>query len=255
MSAIHFITAIMATNYWKKFEKSSFFQSAKLKVRQLYGREPKFALDLAVKNTQFGDWGLPLNYVKDGDVVYSFGICDDIDFELALLQEKAVTVYAFDPTPYSVNWIADQELPGEFIFTPLACAASDGQFYLYPLINKGGDKSTTMFSFHEQQEDRDDGVLVEALTLKSTMNKMSHDAIDVLKMDVEGAEYAVIEGMLTAGILPKMVMVEFHHRFKGMGKEKTIKAVNDLKQAGYLIVYISPAGREICFLHQNCVVK
>lgn len=241
----------MATNYWKKFEKTKFFQSTKLKIRQFYGREPRFKIDVKLHNTSFGDWGLPLSYLDKGDVIYSYGICDDIAFELALIELKQINVFAFDPTPYSIDWLNKQELPDSFVFTPLACAASDGQFFLYPLINKNGKKSESMYSFHMQEEDRDDGVLVEALTVKSTTKQMAHDSVDLLKMDVEGAEYGVIEGLLNTELRPKLIMLEFHHRFKGIGKEKTIQTVADLKSAGYLIVYISPAGREICFLHNS----
>lgn len=241
----------MRINFWNKFEKSHFFQASKLKVRQLYGREPHFKVDTKLHNTICGDWGLPLEYVNKDDVVYSYGICDDIDFELELMKKKQVRVFAFDPTPYAVNWVAKQNLPLDFTFYPIACAETDGQFYLYPLINKGGKKSETMFSFHEQEEDRNDGVLIEALTVSSTVEKMPHSSVDILKMDVEGAEYGVIDGLLTSELQPKLILVEFHHRFKGLGKEKTIKAVRDLKNAGYMIVYISPAGREMCFLHSS----
>ncbi|MFC3193420.1 FkbM family methyltransferase [Marinicella sediminis] len=241
----------MATNYWKKFEKSDFFQRAKLRMRQMYGREPRFDEDLKVKNTIIGDWGFPADRLPDEPVVYTFGVCDDIDFELALIEQKQARVFAFDPTPYAVEWIAQQQLPDQFCFTPLACAAEDGEYFLYPLLDKHGRKSAIMFSFHQQEEDRDDGVRVPALTVSSTMTKMQHDHIDLLKMDVEGAEYEVLDSVLSSGIRPAMIMVEFHHRFKGIGKEKTINAVAELRDAGYQIGYISPAGREMCFIHST----
>jgi len=239
----------MATNYWKKFEKSAFMQRAKLRLRQWYGREPRFEEELKVENTVIGDWGFPAEQLPSQAVVYSFGVCDDIDFELALIKQKKAQVFAFDPTPYAVDWINQQQLPDQFHFSPLACAAADGEYFLYPLLDKHGRKSTTMFSFHQQEEDRDDGVRVPALTVSSAMKKMQHSHIDLLKMDVEGAEYDVLESVLESAIRPGMIMVEFHHRFKGIGKEKTIHAVSKLKQAGYQISYISPAGREICFVH------
>lgn len=240
----------MALKFWKKFEKSDFAQSAKLKIRQAYGREPKFNLDKHCDITVFGDWGLPLDFLNKNDIVYSFGVCDDIDFELSLISLKHVQVYAFDPTPYSVDWIAQQSLPAQFNFHPFAAAAEDGECYLYPLVNKKGKKSTIMYSFSAHQEARNDGVLVKALSLKSTMNKLGHDKVGVLKMDIEGAEYDFIQSVIQSEIRPGLIMVEFHHRFTDFDKQNTIDTVELLRQSGYQLVYISPAGREMCF-HYN----
>lgn len=234
----------------EKFEKSDFFQSTKLKVRQSYGREPKFNIDKKCDITVFGDWGLPIDAIKANDIVYSFGVCDDIDFELALIELKKVQVYAFDPTPYSVNWIANQSIPQNLHFYPLAAAAKNGEFYLYPLVDKKGRKSAIMYSFSKHQEARNDGVLVKALSLKSIMDKLKHDTIDVLKMDIEGAEYEFIQRVIESDIKPRLIMVEFHHRFKDFDKQNTIDTVALLRHNGYQIVYISPAGREMCFSYQ-----
>ncbi|GAA4820046.1 hypothetical protein GCM10011365_08940 [Marinicella pacifica] len=241
----------MALTFWKKFEKSDFAQSAKLKFRQSYGREPKFRLDENCDITVFGDWGLPLDALNENDIVYSFGVCDDIDFELALINLKKVSVHAFDPTPYSVDWIAQQSLPAEFHFHPFAAAAEDGEFYLYPLVNKKGKKSAVMYSFSPHQESRNDGVLVQALSLQSTMKRLGHDNIDVLKMDVEGAEYDFLKSVIQSQLRPRLILVEFHHRFKDFDKQDTIDTVHLLRQSGYQIVYISPAGREMCFLNKS----
>ncbi|GIS18490.1 MAG: hypothetical protein CM15mP120_04060 [Pseudomonadota bacterium] len=43
------------------------------------------------------------------------------------------------------------------------------------------------------------------------MRDLGHDHLDVLKMDIEGAEYAVLDDMLQSNILPDQLLVEFHH--------------------------------------------
>ncbi|MCF6318388.1 MAG: FkbM family methyltransferase, partial [Proteobacteria bacterium] len=85
---------------------------------------------------------------------------------------------------------------------------------------------------------------------ESIMKKLNHNHIDIMKMDIEGAEYGVLKNLLQSSIRPRILMLEYHHRFKGIGKKKTIDSVNALKRAGYLLVYISPAGREMCFLKE-----
>ncbi len=241
----------MTKNLWKKFEKSNFFQSAKLKIRQWYGREPKFKIDLKLNITTFGDWGVPLEHVHSGDVMYSFGICDDIDFEKEIYKNKNISINAFDPTPYSVDWIKKQDIGHCLQFHPHAVSDRNGHFYLYPLLNKKGRASKKMYSFHTQNKERSDGVKVEALTIDSIMKKLNHKHVDIIKMDIEGAEYGVINNLLESSIRPRIIMMEYHHRFEGINKKETIGSVNALKCAGYLLVYISPAGREMCFLKDD----
>jgi hypothetical protein len=46
-----------------------------------------------------------------------------------------------------------------------------------------------------------------------------------MKMDIEGAEYEVLDGLLSSPIKPTQLLVEFHHRFPGIGLEKTFLRV------------------------------
>jgi len=45
--------------------------------------------------------------------------------------------------------------------------------------------------------------------------------------------------------LPTQLLVEFHHRFPGIGKQRTASSVEHLRTLGYLIFAISETGREI----------
>ena len=241
----------MAIAWWKRFEDTSWFRRNKLRLKRSVGIEPRLSLDVEIEMDSVGDWSVVSKVLKPGDIVYAMGICDDIDFEKKLSRRYQSRVYAFDPTPYSVNWIAKQKLPTDFHFYPWAASGKDGRFQLYPRIDKHGKASKVMFTFHTEALDRDDGVEVEALRLDSMMRRLGHDKIDLLKMDVEGAEYDVLQGLLQSEIRPKMILVEFHHRFKGLGKRYTEQAVKSLKSVGYSVASISINGRELCFVHEQ----
>jgi len=238
---------------WGKFEQSVPFRKAKVKMRQLSGKEPFLKIDVKLETENYSDWDVVPDLLKDGDIVYSFGICDDIGFELDALK-KGVNIFAFDPTPYSVNWIKKQKLPANFNFYPWAASATDGHFYLYPRVEKKGKKSSIMYTFHKEAGAGDEGVEVEALSLQSIADKLGHKEINVLKMDIEGAEYEVIDNLLKSDFRPRMLLVEFHHRFKGIGRDKTAKTVHALREAGYLIASVSLTNREVCFVHKTTVV-
>lgn len=245
----------MANKTWKSFEQSEGFRKVKLKFKQLIGKEPNLKIDINLPTQDYFNWKVVPELIRENDIVYSIGICDDIGFEIAMLEKKNVSIFAFDPTPYSVNWMAKQKLPANLQFFPWAVSDKDGQFFLYPRIKSNGKKSEVMFSFHQQEELRDDGISVDAYTLESMVNKLEHKAIDILKMDVEGAEYDVIDNMLNSSLRPKLLLIEFHHRFKGIGKAKTTEAVKALRKAGYLVVNISSTGREVSFVHQSSLAN
>ena len=88
----------------------------------------------------------------------------------------------------------------------------------------------------------------ETLTLATVMQRLGHDRVDLLKIDIEGFEYEVIEQMIAAGTLPKCLLVEFHHLMFGIGVEPTLRSVELLAKAGYRIFWVSNGGHEYGFL-------
>ena len=42
------------------------------------------------------------------------------------------------------------------------------------------------------------------------MKELGHDRLDLLKLDIEGAEYAVLDGLVEAGITPTVLCVDVH---------------------------------------------
>lgn len=238
---------------WRKFTQTDGFRKFKLRLRQFVDIEPKYILDVKLPTQVFPGWAIVPDLLHENDVVYSVGICNDIAFELGVIAQKNVQVFAFDPTPYSVQWINEQTLPSSFNFYPWAAAGKDGQFYLYPRINNRGKVSEVMYTFHSHKEQRSDGVSVDAFTIESMAKKLGHKNIDLLKIDIEGAEYDVFESLLASDFRPKQILVEFHHRFKGIGKDKTIQAIKSLRDNGYLIAHISATGREMCFVNKSAL--
>ena len=85
------------------------------------------------------------------------------------------------------------------------------------------------------------------------MQDLGHDHIDLLKVDIEGAEYEVIEDFLASQVDVKQVLIEFHHRFPEIGLDQTRQAVAALRAAGYQLFYISSTGQELGFIRSTPV--
>jgi hypothetical protein len=80
------------------------------------------------------------------------------------------------------------------------------------------------------------------------MKKLSHSRIDVLKMDIEGAEYEVLTDFLASRVPVQQLLVEFHHRWRDVGLDRTRSAIQDLNGAGFRIFHVSASGEEYSFL-------
>ena len=67
-------------------------------------------------------------------------------------------------------------------------------------------------------------------------------------MDIGDAEYEVVEGILAAKHKPKQLLVEFHHRFPQIGKQKTVESLKALREVGYRVAAVSYTGYEVSFV-------
>jgi len=162
----------MANPYWKKMEKSDGFRRLKLLLKRLDGREPWLKPDVTVNLRSFDCWVLCPDLLRPGQVVYSLGVGDTIDFDLELIDASGVEVHAFDPTPHSLQWMQEQETPENFCFHPWAASGSDGKLFLYPRVKSDGTKSKVMYTIVDEKGAADDAVEVPAYTVATMMEKL-----------------------------------------------------------------------------------
>jgi FkbM family methyltransferase len=183
-------------------------------------------------------------------IVYSIGVGEDISFDLELIRRFGVCVHAFDPTPRSIEWLAKQSLPGNFLLHPYGVADFDGHAKFRPPANPA-HVSHTLVERHTPWP----AIEVPVHRLSSIMKELGHERIDLLKMDIEGAEYPVLKDMLASAIPVHQLLAEFHHRWPEIGVEKTRQAIRDLNSAGYRIFDVSPSGGEYSFLKVPLAVE
>ena len=74
-------------------------------------------------------------------------------------------------------------------------------------------------------------------------------------MDIEGAEYEVIDSLQTSKITIDQILVEFHHMYKGIPIERTIDAIEKLKEIGFELFNISQRTYEFSFIRKTLISK
>ncbi len=239
----------MANKTWKKIEKSPGFQRLKVKLKRLAGKELDVRTDVDVDCVNDGGWDYDCGLLDVGSVVYSLGIGDYIDFDLGVIERTGCSVYAFDPTPDCRCYIESSELPDQFHFHAWAAAGEDGTLTLYPRVKADGSLSDKMFTLQPEAASADVGISLPALTIPSIAEKLGHTRIDLLKMDIEGAEYDVIDALLASPIRPRQLLIEFHHRFMENGLQRTADYIEALRRENYQVMSVCrETGREIGFL-------
>ena len=140
------------------------------------------------------------------------------------------------------------DLPPDLKFHKWAAAGEDGSLRLFRRISKRGKKSKVMWTAEGQAGDGSEYIDAPAYTIRTMMEKLGHERVDMLKIDVEGAEYEILDSLDKTERLPVQVLVEFHHRFPGISKQRTAESIQMLRGLGYQIFSISETGREIGFV-------
>jgi|SRR5438876_3518250 len=210
------------------------------------GRDTWQRVQLRCKRILLGNeharWCVCPTRLTPQSIVYSFGVGEEISFDLELIRQFGVRVHAFDPTPRSIQWVRAQAIPPEFVFHEYGVADFDGTCKFTPPENSA-HVSYSMLRKNNALR----AIQVPVHRLTTIMEKLEHDHIDVLKMDIEGAEYGVIADLLSCEISVDQLLIEFHHRWPEVGVDKTKHAIRGLNETGYRIFNISPTGEEYSF--------
>jgi FkbM family methyltransferase len=219
----------------------------KRRVRQLLGTELRHFVEVRRSVARYGEWSVSVPDLEGGGTAYSLGVGEDAILDIALIENYGFEVHAFDPTPRARAWVARQRLPSTFHFHPVGVAGYDGMAEFAPPRDVR-DPSFTMLEGSDRGKTR---VSCPVRMLSTLSRNLGHCRIELLKIDIEGAEYEVIDDLVGSELEVNQILVEFHHRFKGVGRERTARAVNQLKKAGYRIFSISPSGREYSFIRES----
>jgi len=196
----------------------------------------------------YGGFYVAPQLVSSSSIVYSFGIGEDISFDLTLSNLTGCTIHCFDPTPKSLTWLGKQSASqlSKIIVHPYGIAQKthQGTFYLPK------NKEQISGSIIEQTAvDENDFIDVPLKSLSDIMLDLGHDHIDVLKMDIEGAEYEVIQGLVKSNIKIGQILIEFHDRLFPKDPLISARSVMLLRDAGYRIFAVSDTFEEVSFVH------
>lgn len=197
---------------------------------------------------EYGGFYVCPAFINENSIVYSFGIGEDISFDRAIIENCNCKVFGFDPTPKSINWVNNQQLPLKFSFYKFGINNTTGivDFYLPKNPNHVSGSSIIQDNIDMREK-----LSVNMKTINDIVRELGHSHIDILKMDIEGSEYEVIDNILSSKIIINQILIEFHERFFKKGKLKTQDVVKKLNRHGFEIFAVSDTYQEVSFINKR----
>ncbi len=179
----------------------------------------------------YGGWYVCPDGINAGSVVYDVGVGEDISFAKSLVLTYGLRIWAFDPTPRSIGWFQRQTSLAQLTLRPHGISDVDGETTFY-LPNNPRHVSGTIIP---DEEHRGGAIQVPVRRLATVMAELGHRVVDILKLDIEGAEYKVLRDLLLSGLRIDQVLVEFHHSRASTKHARAREAIEELNRHGYKI--------------------
>lgn len=196
-----------------------------------------------------GGWNLPTELITSDWLVYDFGLGEDITFDAALIGNHRCTVHAFDPTPKAIAFVEKESLPG-FHFHPVGVWIENTTIKFW-LPRSAGDDSYSALNLQRTSEYTEG----EVMTLRSLARELGHERIDLIKLDLEGAEQLVIPNLIADGIRPTLLCVEYDQSYEVVSLLSLRTLIRSFRlhravlNAGYLL--INKNGWNTTYLHRS----
>jgi FkbM family methyltransferase len=184
--------------------------------------------------TPYGGWLIPGGLIEPSWLCYSVGAGGDISFDLALIERYDATVRAFEPVAdYVRSAIARAGEEPRFSIHEAAIGASDGPLRVQ-VTHDPTSQSVSAAHLYESAA----FIELPGRTLRSLMDELGDERIDLLKLDIEGAEYEVLPTIDLRELGVKVFATQLHHNGSVRDARRLIAR---LREDGYEPVACRPA--------------
>lgn len=206
--------------------------------------KPPNNLRLERIGSDYGGWTIPVDLICPDWICYCGGAGEDITFDLGLSERFGCHIYSFDPTPRAVSYV--QRVAGD-----------QPRYHFYPLGLWSGDTTLRFYAPRDSHHVSHSAVNLQktstyfeapARRISTLMRELNHDRIDLLKLDIEGAEYGVLESLIEDDIVVKVLLVEFD---QPLPARITVRMLRRLIQLGYHPAHVH--GWNYTFLHHSAL--
>jgi FkbM family methyltransferase len=221
------------------------YRVARVAIRQVLQLEPivlvRKRLDLEFHGDRYCGWAMPVSGLDGSSIVFDVGLGENVSFSTSIIDKYGCPVHGFDPTPRAINYV--KSLGSSRITVHeygLGAQSGISKFFL------PNDEANVSGSIVCEPHVGHNHISVQIKTLEEFLQVANVDHVDLLKMDIEGAEFDVIASD-DFGFLSKKIgilCIEFHHRWPTFGAIATKRAVSRLDKLGFKCVWRSLESNE-----------
>ena len=201
---------------------------------------------LVALGTEYGGWVVPAELIDGQWVCWCVGAGADVSFDMQLLALGA-RVRSFDP--FVVFKRQSEKQAGgsdRYSFHVCAIAPEDGPVTMYGRQDEeaGSVSGVNLYGVDTSFEK-------PGRSLASLKDELGDERIDLLKLDVEGMEYDVLEALDPSALGVRVLCVEFHSSDES-GPERVRAAIARLRDQGYEPVNVAD-GTDFTFVSRRLV--
>lgn len=180
-----------------------------------------------------GGWTFPVGLLEPSWICYMVGAGGDVAVDVDLIRGYGVTVRSFDPVESYVTRAREEaaEHP-QFHAYHAGIALEDGPIRMQTTHHPGSQSVSAA-----QLYDTHDFVELPGRSLPSLMTEFGDQRIDLLKVDIEGAEYQVVPHLDLQALGVKVFSVQLHHN-GSVGQAASLVA--GVRDQGFDLVAMRP---------------
>ena len=219
--------------------------------------EKKTSMNTILLGSKYGGWVVP-DIFDETSICYFAGVGEDITFDVEFVKRYGSDAYLFDPTPRAIDHfnsvicsagsdnkispvppslefpyyeISSEEINKMKIF-PIGLGAEASGVTFYPPT----DPSHVSHSIvNIQGTSKENGFTAKCDSISNIMNELGHIKIDCLKLDIEGAELAVVDEIISKNIDIGVLCVEFDYSRK-YASPPLHYVINSIEQSGLKLI-------------------
>ena len=242
ISIVSFINKKINPKHVGEFPFKYLFLKKRRLIKNFVKNELHILDDINIIN--IGNYLLHKDLIKQNSIIYTFGVGESISFEEILSNRFKCKIFCYDPTSLAINYMEKKKYNKNLIFfKDYGIWDEDKKVKFYHQSQNDSHNTGGSITNLFESETYD---LLQCYKLKTLMDQNKHSKIDVLKLDIEGAAFEVLNNLINDKIYPKQIVVEFEYSEDDIIDNKKFKIwtnrltnlLNRMKKIDYKCYYL-----------------